>query len=113
MSSMNDEHFLVPTAPPSYEAVDVVQEFARRFEKRKQTIHDTFEKRRLDLEKKHQSQLTSLLKEQSVAIAQLHATYVEWVNVEPPEYICPPSPKKQYNTLSTSTTSRWKWFVNF
>ena len=115
MSSVNEEHFLTaPTAPPSYEAVDVVQEFARRFDKRKQSIYDMFEKRRLELENKHQAQLLNLLKEQSVAIAQLHASYVEWVNVEPPEYICSVSPNKQYNTPSSSgSKTRWRWLGAF
>ena len=75
----------VPTAPPSYEAVDVVQEFATRFEKRKQAIRTSFEKRKLQLEKQHQIQMQNLNKEENNALAQLHSSYVKWVIVEPPD----------------------------
>ena len=88
---MNEEHFLLPSAPPSYhhqaQAVDVVQEFANRFEKRKDTIRTCFNKRRVALEKKHQMLLDDLNKEESNALAQLHTSYVQWVTVEPPDIL--------------------------
>lgn len=75
----------LPTAPPSYEAVDVVQEFATRFEKRKETIRASFEKKKITLEKKHQLEMQNLNKEESKALQQLHASYVKWIIVEPPD----------------------------
>ena len=87
---MNEEHFTLPSAPPSYhqaQAVDVVQEFANRFEKRKDTIRTCFNKRRVALEKKHQILLDDLNKEESNALAQLHTSYVQWVTVEPPDIL--------------------------
>ena len=74
----------IPSAPPSYgEQIDVVQEFATRYEKRKEAIHSCFEKKRLSVDKQYQAQLTQLEKEKSNALVLLHASYIDWINVEP------------------------------
>ncbi len=112
---------IVPSAPPSYEAVDVVDEFAKRFQNRKDCIRGGFQKKRVSLECQYQKQLEQLNKEESNALAQLHASYVQWVNVEPPEIICsqpffslPQGGTSKQTSGQSSTqsllTTAWRWF---
>ncbi len=107
---MIDEEY-VPTAPPSYQSVDVVQEFALRYEKRKETIHCAFEKKRNTLEKQYQTQLTQLEKEKSIALTQLHASYVDWINIEPAESIPQPTYNK-YIPMQQHSKSWLRYFWN-
>ncbi len=96
-----------PTDPPSYETIDVVQEFTLRFEKRKETIHNTFDKKRVAIDTQHNLQLAQLEKERSKALVQLHTSYLEWINVEPP-IITIPQPHLQQQPITYS-----KWLRSF
>ena len=104
---MNEEHFILPLAPPSYATVDVVQEFVNRFEKRKDTIRHSFEKRRAAHEKKHQTMLENLRNEEVEALAALHVSYVQWVATEPPEI------ETSSNSTSSSTNQPYSFLGLF
>ncbi len=87
----SDSQMKIPSAPPNYKAIDVVQEFASRFEKRKHAIHAKFETRRSQLEKHHEKEIEGLNKEEVAELAQLDISYAQWVTVEPPDYVVNPS----------------------
>ena len=103
---MKSQDFVIPSAPPNYEAVDVVKEFSDRLENRKQAIRDFYGKQRGELEKQYQEHIRKLNKEEDAALAQLHLAYVQWVTVEPPDSNC--------NASSTHSNSNniisWKWW---
>jgi hypothetical protein len=104
-----DTQMKMPSAPPIYKAIDVVQEFSSRFEKRKHAIRAKFETKRMQLEKLHQKEIENLNKEEIAELTQLDISYAQWVTVEPPDYVVNTSRASPQHASGSHSKGTFQW----
>ena len=66
-----------------FEMVNVVQVFAQRIEKDKNTIHANFDELRSKLQQEYESRLAAVNNEEARAISVLDANYLQFISLDP------------------------------
>lgn len=98
-----------------YEMVNVVQVFAQRIEKDKNTIHANFDELRAKLQQEYESRLAAVNNEEARAISVLDANYLQFISLDPCLVVRQLQEHQQQKTVMVAETNNnagvfsWLW----